>query len=123
MAGHRPGDSDESGRNEVYIQSFPTPSGKYQVSTEGVPGSIAFLVWQSGALFFLGPDGVTLMAAEVRTTPTFQVGAPRKLFRLRPDFVGLDVTPDGRRILIAAPAGQASTGITLIENWTAALKR
>ena len=27
--------SNESGRNEIYVQSFPGPGGKWQISTAG----------------------------------------------------------------------------------------
>jgi Tol biopolymer transport system component len=32
--------SDESGRDEVYVQTFPGPGGKWQVSTEGGYGAV-----------------------------------------------------------------------------------
>jgi len=75
-------------------------------------------------LLFLAGDGLTVMAVDVRTSPGFQSDAPKELFRLRQDHVAMDFAPDGQRILVAAPAGQArSATITLELNWTAALKK
>jgi hypothetical protein len=117
---------DESGRMEVYVQSFPEPGSKYQVSTSGSSYGFPFIIWARGGqeLIFLAGDQSTLMTADVRTSSAFQAGAPRRLFKLRPDYTGGAVTPDGQRMLVAAPAGEASrTTVTLVQNWTAALKR
>jgi len=118
--------SDESGKSEVYVQSFPSPGSKYQVSTNGSSGGSTSIEWTRGGdeLVFIGGDGLTLMAADVTSSPGFRVGAPRKLFKARQDLVAWNVTPDGQRFLIVAPAGLASSSkITLEMNWTAALKR
>ena len=115
--------SDESGKWEIYVQSFPTPGSKYQVSTSGGGGVIA---WVRGGheLLFTGGDGFTLMAADMETSPTIRIGAPRRLFKLPPYVVGRDVTPDGQRVLVVVPAGQATAAtITIEQNWTAAVKR
>ncbi len=115
--------SDESGAPETYVQSFPTPGSKYQVSTGG---SGYFVGWSRGGreLIYLGSDGFTLLAVDVTTDPTFRPGAPRRLLKLRQDYVAFDVTPDGQRVLVVAPAGQGSaTTITVSQNWTAGLEK
>ena len=68
-----------------------------------------------------------LMAAEVRTGDNqVEVGAVRKLFGgipLSPNQLW-DVSSDGQRILVAVPLNpKASEPVTLLQNWTAALKK
>jgi hypothetical protein len=53
--------SDESKRGEIYVQTFPTPGGKWQVSTNGestprVPGTPSALVPSLDRFTRRGPD-------------------------------------------------------------------
>jgi Tol biopolymer transport system component len=117
--------SDESGKWELYVQSFPTPGSKYQVSTNGA-GLTLFSWWvrYGRELIYFGEDGLTLMAADVQTSPTFKAGTPHKLFKLGAGGLGLDITRDGQRVLVPVPGGQASAStITLEMNWTAAMRK
>ncbi|HJU61452.1 MAG TPA: protein kinase, partial [Candidatus Binatia bacterium] len=70
--------SNESGRNEVYVQSFPASGGKWQVSTTGG----AQPQWRSDGkeLFYMAPDR-RLMAVDVRPQQNFEVGAAKLLFQ------------------------------------------
>jgi Tol biopolymer transport system component len=117
--------SDESGRWELYVQSFPEPGSKYQVSSNGATqGSYLWWVRDGQELIYGGVDGLTLMAVDVQTSPTFRAGAPQKLFRLPADYAGLDITGDGQRVLVTMPAGGASAPTIVLEmNWTAALRK
>jgi tRNA A-37 threonylcarbamoyl transferase component Bud32 len=115
--------SNESGRFEVYVQPFPGPGGKWQVSTAGG----ADPVWRRDGkeLFYLAPDH-KLMAVAVRTGATFEAEAPQPLFEARmredPDR-HYDVSADGQRFLIATPLGDESTPpISLVQNWTVLLR-
>jgi len=60
----------------------------------------------------------------VQTSPTFKADTPHKLFRLRGDYLGVDIIRDGQRVLLTLPAGPASTSaITLETNWAAAMRK
>ncbi len=116
--------SDESGRYQVYVQPFPGPGGKWQISTAG--GSQP--VWRRDGkeLFFIAPD-YKLMAVEVVTGGTaFAAGTPRALFQTRAATLvvrAYDVSPDGQRFLINSLIGDpTSSPITLVLNWTAGLR-
>ena len=116
--------SDESGRNEIYVQPFPGPGGKRQISTEGG----AEPVWApNGELFYR--NGVPMMAVEITTEPGFSAGTPRLLFegtyRASPSgfSVWYDVTPDGQRFLMVQPQLGAGVQIHVVENWFEELKR
>ncbi len=118
--------SDESGRWELYVQSFPAPGSKYQVSSTGC-GFALFSAWvrDGRELIWIGEDGATLMAADVQTSPTFKAGAPHKLFKLQTGAgLGIDVTRDGQRVLGPVPVGEALTSMIIVEmNWTGALEQ
>jgi Tol biopolymer transport system component len=116
--------SDESGRMEVYVAPFPGPGGKWQVSTAGG----TFPRWRNdGAeIFYLAP-GNRLMAAPVNGKgSTFEIGAVRPLFDIRPAGGGFryDVTADGQRFLTNEAEEQTgSAPITVVLNWTAGVKQ
>jgi hypothetical protein len=72
--------SNESGRAEVYVQSFPDPGAKVQISTNGG----AQMRWRRDGkeLFYIGLDG-RLMAAPIRQGPgdrLLEAGDPVPLF-------------------------------------------
>jgi hypothetical protein len=118
--------SNESGRLEVYVAPFPGPGGKWQVSTAGVAGPRGQLKWRSDGkeIFYVGPGG--LMAASVQAAVGIEIGEVRSLFRLplTPPGASYDVSADGQRFLVNSAGDQAATApITLVVNWTAALKK
>lgn len=84
--------SNESGRDEVYVQSFPTPGGKRRVSTGGGVQPR----WRADGeeLFYLASDQ-NLMAVPVRGETTLEMGAPAALFEARIDLSGTQM-PDAR---------------------------
>jgi serine/threonine protein kinase len=111
--------SDESGRWEVYVASFPGFSGKRQISNNG--GMQPLWRRDGRELFYLSPQG-KLMAVEISTGDTVQPGVARALFQanLTPT-AGLGeygVTPDGQRFLIAEPTTRSGQSMTFLLNWT-----
>jgi eukaryotic-like serine/threonine-protein kinase len=114
--------SNESGRNEIYVQTFPTSGGRWQVSVNGGE----FVEWRSDGkeLFFSTPDR-KIMSVDVKAGSTFEAGVPRVLFEMpnatSPQFA---VTPDGQRFLVTIPREQTQTAtITTVLNWPALLKK
>jgi eukaryotic-like serine/threonine-protein kinase len=113
--------SDESGRPEVYAQSYPAGNARFQVSTNGA--SIGGWSHDGREIIFGGLDN-SLLAAEVQRTPTFRIGAPRALFRLPASIIGVGFMPDAQRFIEVLPVGQtAFASIQLEVNWTAALAK
>jgi eukaryotic-like serine/threonine-protein kinase len=124
--------SDESGRDEIYVQPFPTAvGGKWKVSTGGGVAPR----WRSDGkeLFYLSRDS-KMMAVEVSTGPTFEAGIPKALFHApilgggtARDATRYDVGADGRKFLINSVAAEGSPppppAITVVMNWTALLKK
>jgi len=132
--------SNESGRDEVYVQPYPGPGGRQQVSTEG--GVAPAWARNGKELFYAVPasivgtipatnDALKMMAVDVTSQPTFTAGKPKMLFAGRyinnTPVRGYDVTPDGRRFLMMQakeqPPAPALTEIVLVQNWFEELKR
>jgi eukaryotic-like serine/threonine-protein kinase len=123
--------SNESGRFEMYLQRFPTPGGKVQVSTDGGIQP----VWSRDGreLYYRSPTHV--MAAGISSLAPLVVGAPVQLFRdgyLRPQgdsHTTYDVFRDGSFLFIDLPKGseRAVPSFVAVFNWfeelTAALRR
>jgi eukaryotic-like serine/threonine-protein kinase len=123
--------SDETGDQEIYVQSFSADgklgADKKRVSTAGG----RYPVWRhdGSELFYVAADG-QMMAIAVKTTGTeFEFGAPRALFKTRmlgwtSNFHEFDVSHDGQRFLIGTLSGESTAPPpTVILNWTAALKK
>jgi serine/threonine protein kinase len=116
--------STESGRPEVYLQAFPGPGPKVQVSTEG--GSEPRWSADGAELFYMSLDG-KLMAATVQVSAEPpRVSVPNMLFRVSRVQTGVetlaqyDVARD-RRFLIAINAQIGPTEpISLLMNWSPA---
>ena len=103
-------------------------TGYYQY--HAVPGNLPRLQlfrWRSDGkeLFYVALDR-KLMAVPVKTGAAFEAETPRALFEttlpttLRQAY---SATPDGQRFFLAAPVEAATSPITIVENWTAALKK
>jgi eukaryotic-like serine/threonine-protein kinase len=117
--------SDESGREEVYVQSFPEPGGRWQISTEGASEPM----WARRGGELLYRVGTRLMSVNIATTPAFVAGRPKLLFDQQ--FVdnsgraNYDVSPDNERFLMVEAVGQQkpSTQLNVVLEWFAELKR
>ena len=107
--------SDESGRFEVYVQSYPAGTNRIAVSDGG--GSTPMWSPDGRELFYLTGDAVVAVA--VRSDGTF--GAPRRLFDRSNYYLryGYDVSPDGTRFLmIRRDEGSVPRQLNVILNWS-----
>jgi Tol biopolymer transport system component len=120
--------SDETGRFEVYATTFPNHAGKWQLSTVGIDGAVG-AIWAG-----TGPQTEVifrdiqshLISVPVHTEGTsLSMGAPRVLLggRSLASSRFIDVTRDGKRIMLGLPQENASTPLTLLLNWTENLRR
>ena len=119
--------SNESGRYEIYVQPYPGPGGKLQISTEGGTEP----TWNPNGRELFYRSGNKMMAVAITTRPSFTASKPRVLFEghyvpppgTRPNY---DVSPDGQRFLMIKPnqAGDAAPAqINVVLNWFQELKR
>ena len=118
--------SNESGRDEVYIRPFPSPGGKWQVSTGG--GTRPRWRGDGKELFFLSAD-FKMMSAEVRSgTSTVEIVSVKPLFQIGNLSSGTanlyDVTADGQRFLAETiQRNENSPPLTLVVNWPGEVKK
>ncbi|MFN7936898.1 MAG: protein kinase [Bryobacteraceae bacterium] len=118
--------SDESGRFQIYVQSFPAGSGKFQISSES--GSHPRWSRDGKELFYLSGEQV-LTAVPVKTTGRFEAGTPRPLFRVRfllgSSALAYDVSADGKRFVVIRNEKEETEThpITVVVNWQAAARR
>jgi Tol biopolymer transport system component len=118
--------SDESGHNEVYVQPYPGPGGKWLISTDGGTEPM----WNRNGRELFYRDGDRMMAVDISTHQGFTAGKPRMLFEGRYEptagtLPNYDVSPDGQRFLMVKPSeqtGAAPTQINVVLNWTEELK-
>ena len=116
--------SNESGKFEVYVQTFPPSDRVWPVSTNG--GYEPRWRADGREIYYLSPDR-KLMAVEVGPGPSF--GVPKVLFQTRVHAsVGSFRTHyvparDGRRFLVnTQTSDSAANPITVVLNWAAGLK-
>jgi hypothetical protein len=115
--------SNDGGRFEVFVESFPSPGSRWQVSREGG----VHPRWRPDGreLYYYAPDG-NLMAAAILPGSAAPVGAAAPLFRARllsgptvsvgfaPQYA---VTKDGRFLLNVPVAEPEPPVIHVMLNW------
>ena len=117
--------SDESGRDEVYLQPFPGPGDRPTMSTNG--GVQVRWRHDGKELFYVALDG-RLMAVPIQLSAdgqTVEAGAPAALFLTRVFAIqGINIrqqympSKDGQRFLVdSVPEETAQPPITVILNW------
>jgi len=127
--------SNESGAPQVYVQAFPGPGPKIQISTDGGTDP----VWKrnAGELFYRNGD--SMMAVDVSTTSAFSAGRPRELWKGHyshgmSSSCGIpgatssnyDVTADGTRFLMIKDEDQdsvTSKQIIVVQGWADEVSR
>jgi Tol biopolymer transport system component len=119
--------SDQTGRNEVWVTSFPdTAVDRWRISDEG--GTAPRWAHNGRELFYRGPQGA-MVAVQVRTTPVFSKVSSRVLFdgrnltsaAIAPDY---DVARDDQRFLMWRSVGSARPDrLILVQNFFEELRQ
>ena len=122
--------SNESGREEIYVRPFPEADrGRRQVSTGG--GTRPLWARSGKELFYVGASGA-VMSVAVEGGSAFRSGSPTRLFegsyRLGAAGRTYDVSSDGQRFLMVKPVGSleqtaAPSSLIVVQNWFEELKR
>jgi len=115
--------TNETGRNEVYVQPFPPMGAKWQISSNG--GRQPMWRRDGRELFFVN-DAHQFYGVDIRAGTTFEYGTPRVLFNMRANVTDTRnsyvVSADGQRFLVNMLLNAAPSPINLVLNWTAGLK-
>jgi dipeptidyl aminopeptidase/acylaminoacyl peptidase len=126
--------SNQSGRDEVFVQPYPGPGPQHQISING--GTQPRWARNGRELFFTIRDSAastdfnTIMVVDVETSLVFKAGIPRPLraaVRLTVPGHGYDVRADGQRFLTVRDTKTASASppseLIVVLNWVEELKR
>jgi eukaryotic-like serine/threonine-protein kinase len=114
--------SAQSGLAQVYLQAFPGPGERVQVSTDG--GREPVWAPNGSELYFRA--ATKFMAVGVKARPALAVGKPRLLFE--GDFLlthhDYGILPDGRRFIMIQPVGGKlmPAEMHVVVNWSEELK-
>jgi dipeptidyl aminopeptidase/acylaminoacyl peptidase len=120
--------SNESGRPEIYVQPYPGPGGKWQISTEGGTEP----VWSRNGRELFYRNANRMMTVDVTTGPGFSAAKPRMLFEgeyfantFPETGVAYDVSLDGQRFLMVKEnaASRSAAQINVVLNWQEELKQ
>jgi eukaryotic-like serine/threonine-protein kinase len=116
--------SDESGTPQIYVRSFPSLSGKRQVSADG--GTQPRWRRDGAELFYLAANR-QLVAVAVTTGDAFAVRGvaalfPTTLLSSEPRH-SYAVSADGQRFLLNVPVAPENSAITIVLDWPALLNK
>ena len=113
--------SDESGRPELYVTTYPHPGSRYRVSFQGTNSG----VWtrDSRRITYAGQDG-SLWSVDVKPGAAFACSAPQMLFKLRNSTVFGYPDADAKRFIASVVTGAAGRSTFVVElNWLPAGER
>ena len=112
--------SDETGRFQLYVDSFPTPGHRVQVSQNG-----AIIAWWTpdGRQLLFSDETRSLWRASLTLSSSPSASAPQLLAQLPSTVLWSDFMPDRQRFLALAPERTGPGSITIVQNWRAARDR
>jgi Tol biopolymer transport system component len=115
--------SNETGRNELYVRSYPDLSGIIRISNKGAIGPC----WSPDGqeLFFQSMNGDSLFSVSINSTPDLQVGVPELLFsgnffEGHYWFRDYDISPDGNYFIMVRDdiEPEDPTSYHVVTNWS-----
>lgn len=118
--------SDETGQQEVFVQSYPDLASKWQVSNQG--GHSPKWSPKGDQLFYR--NGAAMFAVAIETEPDFKPGRPQLLFENpvleSSSTASYDVSRDGQRFIMPGLPEADRTEVRqliVVQNWFEELKR
>jgi Tol biopolymer transport system component len=114
--------SDESGREEVYVDSFPEPHGRVLVSNTG--GTIPQWASSGRQLFYVSLDEMVMSVDLSFGSDRVRPSEPRPLFRLpvrSPAGYTYQLSRDGKRFIIVTRPETTPPSLAMVINWPALL--
>jgi Tol biopolymer transport system component len=110
--------SNETGRPDVFVSTFPPSGGRWQVSQKG--GAQPRWSRDGRQLFYIDPDNYLVAVDVEESSAGFQMGAAHPLFQFYAGtgFWRYDVAADGRFLATAPLKENLESSVTLITDWT-----
>jgi hypothetical protein len=119
--------SEETGRKEVYVATFPQPTRRHRISTDG--GTQPRWSRDGRELFFITASRTIMATPFESRSPELPAGPARRLFdvMMHRQFSSnvpyrYDVAPDGR-FLIVVRFSDEPPPLVLVTNWQAGLEK
>jgi hypothetical protein len=115
-------DSDETGRSEVYIASFPDARRRLQVTSGG--GSFPQWGPDGRELFYISGDGMLAVVGLKNVAGGLAPSPPKPLFPLTArTYIAspYEVSADGKRFLVHQ--AEPNTTLDVVLNWPALLRK
>jgi Tol biopolymer transport system component len=121
--------TNETGNWEIFVSSFPSGAGKWQVLRGG--GEEPRWRRDGKELFYLSPEGRITAVPVKAEGSNFESGSPVPLFQTRlrqpisaMDVVAYDVTADGQKFLVNTKVDESNAvPLSVILNWTAEMEQ
>jgi len=116
-------ESNESGRPEIFVQAFPGPGGRWQVSTEG--GRFASWHRDGKELVYIARNSRLMSVGVSASEDAFHSSEPRPLFQAPVLVAGNGEqryawSADGTRLLFTTPLSREEIPpVRMVLNWTA----
>jgi eukaryotic-like serine/threonine-protein kinase len=116
-------ESDETGRNEIYVRPFPNvDAAKWAVSVHG--GIMPLWSRAGDALFYVNAAN-EMVEVQVSSTPSLSLGERKTLFSLGPEFLIpqtgnytlYDIAPDDQSFLMLRLEERETRELILVLNW------
>ena len=116
--------SNQSGRDEVYVRTYPKGDEMSLVSTDGGTAP----VWSRDGRELFYRNGSKMMLVPVELSATFRSERPSLLFEAQFALDGAghpayDVSPDGQRFLMIQESQAERTQLNVVFNWFDELER
>jgi serine/threonine-protein kinase len=113
--------SDESGRDEIYLRTFPKGTQPARISLEGGQD----VEWSRDGSHIYYNDGSSMFVVDVRRSPRLELSRPVKLFDARQeDYMfnrGFEVSLEGERFILIrrgrTEVSKTSADVVLVEGW------
>ncbi len=121
--------SNESGEFHTYVQPYPGPGERTQIST--VIGGWPMWSRDGRAIYYMTSGVWAMMVVDVSYDSGFSPGKPRRLFETRGRFNVhiaprshlFDITPDGQEFVMSEGAVPQGTELQVVLNWFDELNR
>jgi Tol biopolymer transport system component len=108
--------SDESGRDEVFVTSYPTPGARIPISTEGGEDP----VWSHDGRHLYFRNGGSLFRVAVQTDERFEASLPELV--VEADVIDYDLTPNERIVAILPEGSRGWDRLHVVFDWTEELR-
>jgi serine/threonine protein kinase/Tol biopolymer transport system component len=114
--------SDETGRMELLVRSFPDGGRPVQASQQGV-ASLGAWTPDGRQLLFLGADQHTLWRVDVEPGTELRFGTPKQIATFPSNLLRVAAAPDRQRFLVIAPERTGTGSITVVHDWPSVLAK